>query len=120
MYDRDNVVYDIKLDLDKIYIPGSEFHGDPNRCYMPIFKNTMKERQDTWYMGNLFMKNHYSVFDMTPFERNNTSYLHIGLGEKAAADFVPDYSYNPARDPRPKPQDNSGNRVPIPGPNAPP
>ena len=51
------------------------------------------------------MKRYYTVFDVTPYEMNQTNYLHVGLGLKSAAAFVPDYSYNPATDPGPSKKD---------------
>ena len=115
VYDLEYSTFDIKLDLDTVYISGSEIGQSSNRCYIPIFKN-LHGGQDVWYLGNLFMKNYYSVFDVTPYERNKTDYLHIGLGLKTAAEFVPDYSYNPAKVPRPDQSRDDPSVNPIPEP----
>ena len=49
----------------------------------------MNDIQQTWYLGNLFMKKYYTAFDMTPNELYSKNYLHIGIGLQAAADFNP-------------------------------
>ena len=63
---------------DDMFIPGSQVGYTDSRCYLPIFQNLHGD-QDIWYLGNIFMKKYYTVFDMSPFEQN-LNYLHLGIG----------------------------------------
>jgi hypothetical protein len=51
-------------------VSGTEFNDVEDSCYIAIFKNTGALNDGlapkTWYVGNIFMKEYYVVFDMTP------------------------------------------------------
>ena len=59
---------------------------------MPIFPNPDGD-QTTWYLGNIFMKNYYVAFDMTPYTDNNYRYLQVGIGLQKAQEYEPEYKF---------------------------
>jgi hypothetical protein len=50
---------------EHMYIPGDQLNDTPNRCYIPIFKQNLTDQTGNWIMGQIFFRNHYTVFDMT-------------------------------------------------------
>lgn len=42
-----------------------------------------------WYLGNIFMRNYYVSFDMSPYDEHGKDYLQIGIGMQSPADWVP-------------------------------
>ena len=42
-----------------------------------------------WYLGNIFMKNYYVSFDMSPYDEHGKDYIQIGFGVQSTADWVP-------------------------------
>ena len=79
------------LSNEQTFIPGSKVGSVDSKCYIPIFKNSLgtETDQETWYLGNLFMKKYYTAFDMTPSFLYGLNYLHIGFGLEAAIDYNP-------------------------------
>jgi len=82
---------DLLMNNQYSFVPGNLVGDTEDRCYIPIFANTLDEDKDlsTWYLGNIFMKRYYSVFDMSPWSEDGEDYLHVGIGLQAAADFDP-------------------------------
>jgi len=62
-----SIKYTINMDLSKLMIPGHHLGGTSNQCYFGIFSSKEIE-QDTWYLGNIIMEDHYIVYDATPAE----------------------------------------------------
>ena len=56
------------MDLRKLMISGTPLGGTANQCYFAIFSSSEIE-QDTWYLGNIIMEDHYIVYDATPAEQ---------------------------------------------------
>lgn len=50
-----------------MFISGTEIEGDEgaNTCYLAVFKSQVIATE-TWFVGNVFMRERYVVYDMTP------------------------------------------------------
>lgn len=55
-----------------------------NTCFLAVFKSTEIE-QNTWFMGNQMMRNHYTVFDATAADEKGEDYITFGIANKAAS-----------------------------------
>jgi len=44
-------------------------------CYIPVFTHGLAHEANVIYIGNTFMKEHYTVFDMSPLEDPAMNYL---------------------------------------------
>jgi hypothetical protein len=51
---------------------------------LAVFKNSgavnSGNAAKTWYVGNIFMKEYYVVFDMTPKDERDQDYIQVGIG----------------------------------------
>jgi hypothetical protein len=47
---------------------------------LPIFKAS-DDNLDTWILGNLIMQDYYVVFDMTPFDERNETFIYLGISK---------------------------------------
>jgi len=65
--------------LEDNLVPGSHLGDSDYVCYSPVFMSDNDEL--TWYFGNMFMNNYYTVFDMTPFSERNENYMQIGFAK---------------------------------------
>ena len=61
----------ITIKLEDLFTTGTNVDGTFETCYVPIFR-TVENRQDTWILGNIFMQQYYTVFNMES--------MTIGLG----------------------------------------
>jgi hypothetical protein len=57
-----------------MFISGSEVGDDANHCYLAVFKSQTLQ-SSTWYIGNIFMRDYYVVYDMTPKDSRGESYI---------------------------------------------
>ena len=73
----------MKVDFDKLLIPGDRLGDTHTKCYLGIFKSTEIDK-DTWHMGNAIMDDYYAVFDVTPADERNQNYIQFGIGKKVA------------------------------------
>ena len=50
-----------------MFIDGTEIEGPDgaNTCYLAVFKSQVIATE-TWFIGNVFMRDYYVVYDMTP------------------------------------------------------
>ena len=55
-------------------VEGSTF-GETNTCYLAIFPVDNPQIDSVWYVGNVFMKKYYMVYDMTPPTEYGYEYL---------------------------------------------
>ena len=79
MYDSSRDLY-LSIDTDEMYLSGENFGAHDDQCYIPVFDHQRsKDDQDRVYVGNMFLKKYYIVFDMSPLE-NDEEYLHVGIG----------------------------------------
>ncbi len=62
------------MDLENLFISGSKLGDTDLTCYLPIFKAS-DDNLDTWILGNLIMQDYYVVFDMTPFDERNETFI---------------------------------------------
>ena len=79
LFDETGVVYDLIVKNENTFVPGTEVGGSPNQCYIPVFEDKHGD-QDLWFLGNIFMKDFYTAFDMTPSDTYGKDYNHIGIG----------------------------------------
>ena len=60
-----------------MFISGTEIEGDEdgaNTCYLAVFKSQVIATE-TWFVGNVFMRDYYVVYDMTPKDSRKLSYI---------------------------------------------
>ena len=75
-------------------VPGSLLGDNDNVCHFAIKKN-LNENDDTIYVGNMFLRNHYVFFDMSPIDERNDQYLLVGIGDRNPKDVIGESHYNP-------------------------
>lgn len=68
-------------------IPGSQLGDTDDTCYLPVFRSD-QTAQDTWYVGNLFMNYFYMVFDMSPYDEKNMTYIQVGVAPINPANLI--------------------------------
>jgi len=60
-----------------MFISGTEIEGNQdgaNTCYLAVFKSQVIATE-TWFVGNVFMRDYYVVYDMTPKDSRKLSYI---------------------------------------------
>lgn len=64
-----------------MYISGIHFGGNADECYIPVFDHRKIKDSDAnmVYVGNLFLKKYYIVYDMSPLEKD-LEYIQVGIG----------------------------------------
>ena len=81
IYDSARDLY-LYIDTTKdMYLSGEHFGTHNDQCYIPVFdhKKTAADDLDRVYIGNMFLKKYYLVFDMSPLETDK-EYIHVGIG----------------------------------------
>ena len=72
-----------------MFISGAELGDDPNHCYLAVFKS-QTQQINTWYLGNVFMRDYYVVFDMTPKDTRGDTFIQVGIAQqKPTPEFGP-------------------------------
>jgi hypothetical protein len=61
-----------------MFISGAELGDDPNHCYLAVFKS-QTQQINTWYLGNVFMRDYYVVYDMTPKDTRGDTFIQVGI-----------------------------------------
>ena len=63
----DTFTKSLEMLLEDNLVPGSHVGDDKGDdvCYTPFFISDNDSH--TWFFGNMFMNDYYTVFDMTPF-----------------------------------------------------
>jgi hypothetical protein len=78
-------------------VPGTEFNDVEDSCYLAIFKNTGAVNSgvgaNSWYVGNIFMKEYYVVYDMTPRDERNEDFIQVGIGRQNNVNLFGDEHY---------------------------
>ena len=54
---------------------------------MPIF-GQKDATIDTWFLGDVFMSEYYTVFDMTPLDEEGEDYIRIGIAKANPSDTI--------------------------------
>ena len=75
LFDFNNKVFDVTIKTEELFISGVEVGSSADRCYVPVFRSSPPNPQTEWYFGNLFMKNYYIAFDMSPLDEKDKGYL---------------------------------------------
>lgn len=70
--------YDYKIDGADLLIPAKNLGDSADHCYVGVFRS-LRADQQTWYLGNLFMKKYYIVYDMTPYDERGENYIQVGI-----------------------------------------
>jgi hypothetical protein len=71
------------------YLLSGSHVGDPegnNVCYSPVFISDNDTK--TWFLGNMFLNEYYTVFDMTPFNERGENYLQVGFAKQSKENLV--------------------------------
>ena len=45
-----------------------------NQCRILVYQS-LKGKDDVWYLGNVFMRNYYVVYDMSPLDERGEDYI---------------------------------------------
>ena len=66
-----------------MFIAGDQIGGpeEANYCYLAVFKSQTSQTE-TWYLGNVFMRDYYVVLDMTPKDARGENFIQIGLAKQ--------------------------------------
>lgn len=94
---------DYTIDGADLLIPAKNLGDSADHCYVGVFKSTNADQQ-TWYLGNLFMKKYYVVFDMTPLDELNRNYIQVGIAPQNHKMIIGEEHYDPSS-PDYKPED---------------
>uniref|UniRef100_A0A7S3IVK7 Peptidase A1 domain-containing protein n=1 Tax=Strombidium inclinatum TaxID=197538 RepID=A0A7S3IVK7_9SPIT len=78
----------------QMLVPGPILGDTEVTCYAAVFKNGNGAIDSTWYIGEIWLKNYYTVFDQSPFDELGQSYLQIGVGPKNPVNLIGDIHYN--------------------------
>jgi hypothetical protein len=86
-----------------MFITGLYFGSGANTCYLGVFDHGLNgfKDSDTIIIGNIFTRNVYVVYDMSPLEFNE-DYIQIALGVQAPENMIGRQQYKP-EDPAYKP-----------------
>jgi hypothetical protein len=79
--DSDGAAYEMVIPFDKLLVPGNELGDTRHTCYIGIFRSREID-EDTWYIGNQAMGDHYAVFDLTPADEEGKDYIQFGIAQK--------------------------------------
>jgi hypothetical protein len=65
---------------------GKLFESNDETCYISLFRHMIDDTQElpgskTWFLGNHFLAEFYTVLDMTPYEDDGKDYIQILIGE---------------------------------------
>ena len=82
--------YQVKTEIEDFFVSGKHFGGSDQECFLGIFPYDTGD-QDTWFLGSVFMKKYYSVFDLTPYTDRGESHNQILLGTPAANNPIDNY-----------------------------
>ena len=61
-----------------MFISGSELGDSPDTCYLAVFKSQTKQTE-TWQLGNVFMRDYYVVYDMSPKDTLGDTFIQVGI-----------------------------------------
>ena len=82
IYDSINTSPEFKIPEQDMLVSGETFADEVDTCYIGIFPNGNSKILQSWYVGNLFMKSYYMVYDLSTFDEHGEDYLQIGIGPK--------------------------------------
>lgn len=87
LFDNVNGYADLAMENADNFLDGENVFDSQNKCFIPVFMH--EGVGDMWYLGNIFMRNYYVSFDMTPYDEHGKDYIQVGFGVQSTADWVP-------------------------------
>lgn len=78
-----------------ILVKGSVMKDSDEKCYLGIFRNNLLSVGSSWYLGGIFMKNYYVVYDMSTVDEKTGEYLQIGLAPRNPVNNIGRQQYDP-------------------------
>lgn len=78
---------------DDMFIDGTDLDDSPNSCYLAVFKS-QTQQTDTWYLGNVFMKEYYVVYDHTPKSYYHRTFIQVGIAKQRDQEIFGDVHYS--------------------------
>ena len=83
------------VDDPKFLLTGNQL-GDTNEtCYLPIFRS-VNLKQNTWYLGSLFLNNYYLVLDASPNVEQKLLCNTVGLAPINPENLIGSMHYDPS------------------------
>lgn len=70
-----------------MFLPGELQSLGEDTCFVPIF-GQVSSTTDTWFLGNVFLSEYYTVFDMTPMDEHGEDYIRIGIANANPSDTI--------------------------------
>jgi len=71
----DSTLNNYALPFSSYFMIDGETFGDKGTCYFPVFKSGVIGDQDSWYIGNMFIRYFYLSFDMSPHDEKGKDYI---------------------------------------------
>jgi len=85
--DSDEKIFNVRLDRNSQFLDGSLQGLGSDSCIMPFFGQT-SSRIQSWFLGDVFMSEYYTVFDMTPHDEFGQDYIQVGIAKANPSDEI--------------------------------
>jgi len=79
--------------MNDLLIDGSRFDDD-GFCYVGIFNNNGAQNTEHWYVGTNFMKDYYTIYDMSGLDYGDQK-LRIAMGLRKTKNDIGAMRYDP-------------------------
>jgi len=85
--DSDGKIFNVELDRDSQFLDGSLQGLGKDSCIMPFF-GQKSSKIKSWFLGDVFMSEYYTVFDMTPHDEFGQDYIQVGIAKANPSDEI--------------------------------